>query len=517
MALSEEQVRHVANRVRLDLADDEIARMTQELDAIVGYVEQLQEVDVDGVEPRRPGHRPGQRQARRPARRHVQQRRGPRQRPQAKQDAFLVPKAVEQPSPPPWRQRPHRGRGRPGPGRSRARRRHPRLSRQRPRLRRRTGRGRRAASALLLKDNIHRGHETAVEDPGRLRAALATVVDAAGAVIIGNTNMDEFAMGSSNETSCHGPVKNPVAGDRIPGARAAAPRSAPVVSLALGSDTADPSASQPLAARWASPHLRPRQPLRPGRLRQLLDQIGLLCTDVADAALTLNVTPTTAPARRARPSRWSSVTPPRPCRVTPKACSRRSPPPSRRPRPRSSRPAPTGRGGPAGREARGRHLPHHRHRRGLTNLSRYDGVHYGMRSDKATDQEVYTKTRAEGFGAEVKRRIMLGTHQRHFDAYHKLPPSALMPRLRRGLRRLRRHPRPDQPDHGLQGRREADRSPADVPLRHLHDSANPAGVSAICRLRPGRRGSAHSMQLQAPQFAENELLNLAAGLGAARA
>ena len=272
----------------------------------------------------------------------------------------------------------------------------------------------------------------------------ATVVErleAAGAVIVGKTNCDEFAMGSSNENSAFGAVCNPWALDRAPGgssggsAAAVAARCSP---LALGSDTGG-SIRQP-AAFCGVLGLKPTY----GRVSRYgllafassLDQIGPMTRSAADAAVALSVL--------AGPDRADATS-------------------SREPVPDFST-ALTGtiaglrvgvprtfvdEGVDEGvrrvwdraldtlRDAGGIlvdvELPHAKYATPVyylvasaeasSNLARYDGVRYGYRTPDAniSVKEMYCRTRDEGFGAEVKRRIMLGTYvlsAGYYDAFY---------------------------------------------------------------------------------------------------
>jgi aspartyl-tRNA(Asn)/glutamyl-tRNA(Gln) amidotransferase subunit A len=272
----------------------------------------------------------------------------------------------------------------------------------------------------------------------------ATVVErlrAAGAVFTGKTNMDEFAMGSSTETSCFGVTRNPWDLTRIPGGSSggsAAAVAADECIAALGSDTGG-SIRQP-ASHCGVVGLKPTY----GRVSRYgliafassLDQIGPFTKDVEDCAILLNViagydpkestsVPEAVPNYRAVLGRgiqgWR-VGIPREyfiAGIDPEVEA-------------------AVRGAIASVEAAGAScvevsLPHTEYcvavyyivapAEASSNLARYDGVKYGFRAEGARDLlEMYKKTRSEGFGAEVKRRIMLGTYalsSGYYDAYYK--------------------------------------------------------------------------------------------------
>jgi aspartyl-tRNA(Asn)/glutamyl-tRNA(Gln) amidotransferase subunit A len=273
----------------------------------------------------------------------------------------------------------------------------------------------------------------------------ATVVDrleAAGAVIIGKTNCDEFAMGSSTENSAFGPVHNPWALDRTPGgssggsAVAVAARCAPI---ALGSDTGG-SIRQP-ASFCGVFGLKPTY----GRVSRYgllafassLDQIGPFTTSVADAALTLQVI---AGADRNDSTSSSAPVPDYAAALTGDVRGLRVGVP---------RAFVTEGVDPAVRQAFDAalqtlqtlgatlvdiELPHARYAipvyylvctaEASSNLARYDGVRYGYRAAASREQslrEMYSRSRDEGFGAEVKRRIVLGTYvlsAGYYDAFY---------------------------------------------------------------------------------------------------
>src|SRR5262245_13185666 len=272
----------------------------------------------------------------------------------------------------------------------------------------------------------------------------ATVVrrlEAAGAVIVGKTNCDEFAMGSSNENSAFGPVHNPWALDRIPGGSSggsAAAVAARCVPVALGSDTGG-SIRQP-AACCGVVGLKPSY----GRVSRYgllafassLDQIGPFGRTVADAATVLSViagadpcdaTTSTEPVVDFAASLTGRVND---IRIgVPRAfVSHGVDDQVRR----------AYEGALNTLQAEGAtlvdiDLPHAKYAvpvyylvctaEASSNLARYDGVKYGYRSPASKDslKEMYSRTRDEGFGPEVKRRIMLGTYvlsAGYYDAFY---------------------------------------------------------------------------------------------------
>ena len=273
----------------------------------------------------------------------------------------------------------------------------------------------------------------------------ATVVERlerAGAVIIGKTNCDEFAMGSSNENSAFGPTRNPWALDRTPGGSSggsAAAVAARMTPLALGSDTGG-SVRQP-AALCGVVGVKPTY----GRVSRYgliafassLDQIGPLALTVHDAAMALGAIAGVDPADATSASEpvpdWTAA-------LTGDMKGARIGVPWRM--------LDAGIDAEVGRAFRGAldvlaargaslvdiELPHARHAipvyylvataEASSNLARYDGVRYGFRArDEGAPsvRRMYSRTRAQGFGAEVKRRIMLGTYvltAGYYDAYY---------------------------------------------------------------------------------------------------
>ncbi|MEN6620614.1 MAG: Asp-tRNA(Asn)/Glu-tRNA(Gln) amidotransferase subunit GatA [Smithella sp.] len=272
----------------------------------------------------------------------------------------------------------------------------------------------------------------------------ATVVEKlrdAGSVFVGKANMDEFAMGSSTETSWFGPTRNPWDLERIPGGSSGGSATAVAADeciASIGSDTGG-SIRQP-AALCGVVGLKPTY----GRVSRFgliafassLDQIGPFTKDVEDCAIMLNVlagydprestsVPAEVPDYRQFVGRdikgWRVGIPkeyfiegidPEVNAAIKKAIT-------------------------AVEECGGQcvdiSLPHTEYclavyyiiapAEASSNLARYDGVRYGHRASDIKDlMEMYKKTRLEGFGAEVKRRIMIGTYALsagYYDAYYK--------------------------------------------------------------------------------------------------
>ena len=273
-------------------------------------------------------------------------------------------------------------------------------------------------------------------------ATVVARLRAAGCVFVSRTNTDEFAMGGSTETSAYGPTRNPWDTDRVPGgssggsAAAVAARLAPA---ALASDTGG-SIRQP-AAFCGVTGLKPTY----GRVSRYgctafassLDQVGPIARSVEDAALVYQTIAGLDP--------HDATSSPRPVEDALPAI-------------RAARDLKGLRlGVPAeyfvegldpgiaglvraaiaqcrdlGAEIVDVALPHTRHgipcyyiiapAEASANLARYDGVRYGLRASDANLQDMYETTRAAGFGAEVKRRVILGTYvlsSGFADAYYR--------------------------------------------------------------------------------------------------
>lgn len=302
-----------------------------------------------------------------------------------------------------------------------------------------------AGVPVALKDNLcTRGVPTTCSSKildGWRPPYDATVVErlaAAGAVVVGKTNLDEFAMGSSTENSAFGPTRNPLDVSRVPGGSSggsAAAVAAGFAEVSLGSDTGG-SIRQP-AALCGVVGVKPTY----GAVSRLglvafassLDQIGPFANDVADAALLLESIAGHDPGDstsipEAFPSLGASLT----VGVEGLRIGRISDLPAGADADVEARlEAAFEALAAAGAEIVDVEVPAFTY--GLTayyliapaeassNLARYDGVRFGLRVDAADTNAMYTATRSAGFGDEVQRRIMLGTYALsagYYDAYY---------------------------------------------------------------------------------------------------
>jgi len=285
------------------------------------------------------------------------------------------------------------------------------------------------------------GVPMAIKDVISTRGVTTTCecLERAGAVLLGKTNCDEFAMGSSNENSAYGPVRNPVARDRVPGGSSGGSAAAVAAGLAvaaLGTDTGG-SIRQP-GALCGVPGMMPTY----GRVSRYgliafassLDRIGPLATSVRDAAAVLGViagrdpNDSTAAAVSVPDYLAGLQQPVKGLRIgIPKEYFAEGMDPAVRQKVEAGvellkclgcQPV----------ELR---MPHTDYAiatyyviataEASSNLARYDGVRYGLRIAGSTLLEMYKKTRGRGFGSEVKRRIMLGTYALsagYYDAYY---------------------------------------------------------------------------------------------------
>jgi len=269
-------------------------------------------------------------------------------------------------------------------------------------------------------------------------ATAVVRLEQAGGVIIGKTNCDEFAMGSSNENSAFGPVRNPAALDRVPGGSSggsAAAMAQGTAVLALGSDTGG-SVRQP-ASFCGVVGVTPTY----GRVSRYglvafassLDHIGPFGRTVRDAALLLQ---TIAGHDECDSTSAFAPVPDYVAALDGQVKGKRIGLP---------REYFEGLGSESGDliakgvellkklgcEVRDISLPATKYAvpcyyiiataEASSNLARYDGVRYTVRSEAATLSDMYRATRGAGFGAECKRRIMLGTYvlsHGYYDAYY---------------------------------------------------------------------------------------------------
>jgi aspartyl-tRNA(Asn)/glutamyl-tRNA(Gln) amidotransferase subunit A len=305
--------------------------------------------------------------------------------------------------------------------------------------------GRLAGVTVALKDNMcTRGVETTCSSkilegwkPPYDGTVVRRLADA-GAVIVGKTNLDEFAMGSSTENSAFGPTRNPLDLSRVPGGSSggsAAAVAAGFSTVSFGSDTGG-SIRQP-AALCGLVGVKPTYGMvsRQGLIAfgSSLDQIGPFTSTVADAALLMEViaghdpldsTSLPQPAPALLPVLSQGVKGMRIGRISDM--------------PEGSSPDVLARLDAAfdalqqaGATLVDVQMPSMSY--GLTayylvapaeassNLARFDGVRYGLRVDAKDLNSMYGDTRAAGFGDEVKRRIMLGTYALsagYYDAYY---------------------------------------------------------------------------------------------------
>jgi aspartyl-tRNA(Asn)/glutamyl-tRNA(Gln) amidotransferase subunit A len=311
----------------------------------------------------------------------------------------------------------------------------------------RNKKGKLAGIPVLIKDNICvKDEETTCGS--RILKGFKPPYDATvtkrlrdeGAVLIGKANMDEFAFGSSCETSCYGPTKNPWDLERIPGGSSGGSASAVAADetiIALGSDTGG-SIRQP-ASLCGVVGLKPTY----GRVSRYgliafassLDQIGPITKDVRDAAITLNViagydemdsTSVDMPVPDYTKSLIKDVSGLRigvPKEYFIEGIDKEVEASVRKAIDLFK---------DLGAKITDISLPHTQYAvstyyivapaEASSNLARFDGVQYGFRAEGANDLiDMYIKTRSKGFGNEAKRRILLGTYclsTGYYDAYY---------------------------------------------------------------------------------------------------
>tara|TARA_R110001592_G_scaffold325782_7_gene606440 strand:+ start:32738 stop:34144 length:1407 start_codon:yes stop_codon:yes gene_type:complete len=305
--------------------------------------------------------------------------------------------------------------------------------------------GKLAGLVISLKDNIcYKGHKVSASskmlegfESLYTATALQKLLDQ-DVIVIGRVNCDEFAMGSSNENSAFGSVKNPINTDYVPGGSSGgsvASVAGNMCHASLGSDTGG-SIRQP-ASYTNLVAIKPTYGLvsRFGLIAfaSSFDQIGPICHTVADAALILNAITGIDENDGTSIERRADVT------VSPDKGSKKI---------AVIKEAVNHPGlSPAVKEAFDKKMAELKNAghtieeislplldylvptyyilttaEASSNLARYDGVHYGYRSPNAESiEETYVLSRSEGFGPEVKRRILLGTFvlsSGFYDAYY---------------------------------------------------------------------------------------------------
>ncbi|TVR12206.1 MAG: Asp-tRNA(Asn)/Glu-tRNA(Gln) amidotransferase subunit GatA [Planctomycetota bacterium] len=396
---------------------------------------------------------------------------------------------------------------------------------------------------VLIKDNLCLA-ETAVTAASRIlegwhapyTATAVQRLEDAGAIVIGACNMDEFAMGSSNETSVYGPVANPHDPQRVPGGSSggsAAAVASGLAPVALGSDTGG-SIRQP-ASLCGCVGFKPSY----GRVSRYgliafgssLDQIGPLTTCVNDAALISQIMAGHDPLDSTVVERDPQEVLVEPGDLTglrigwipshSEGCD-----PAVQQALQAARTACEQAGATVVEVA----LPHEQYAvatyyiiatgEASSNLSRYDGVHYGRRSDGCNSlDEVYAKSRSQGFGAEVQRRIMLGSYvlsAGYYDAYYKRAQQVralIINDFREAFQHCDVIIGPTSPTVAF-ARGEKTRDPVSMYLSDIYTiAANLAGIPAISI--PGgadQQGLPIGVHLQAPSWHEGRLLRVAQAL-----
>jgi aspartyl-tRNA(Asn)/glutamyl-tRNA(Gln) amidotransferase subunit A len=366
-------------------------------------------------------------------------------------------------------------------------------------------------------------------------ATAVARLEAAGAVVIGKTNLDEFAMGSSTEHSAFGPTKNPWDPDRVPGGSSggsAAVVAARSATAALGSDTGG-SIRQP-AAFCGVVGLKPTY----GRVSRYgllafassLDQVGPIARTVEDVALLLQVmagldprdaTSLDAPVPDYRSALGRDIRGIRVGLATEYMDGVRA-------EVRAAVERAVRAFEDLGAQVETVSLPHTRYgisayyliapAEASSNLARYDGVRFGYRAEADDLYSMYTRTRGEGFGAEVKRRILLGTYALsagYYDAFYlkaQKVRTLLLQDFRRAFERVDLLLTPTTPEPAFRlGERLED--PWQMYLSDVMTvGVNLAGLPALSLPAAMAGGLPVGVQLIAPWLGEERLLAVARAL-----
>ncbi len=402
--------------------------------------------------------------------------------------------------------------------------------------------GKLAGLIVGIKDNIcYKGH--GLSAGSKMLESFeslfsATVVErllAEDAIVIGRLNCDEFAMGSSNETSFYGPVKNPIDNSKVPGGSSggsAAAVAAGLCQVTLGSDTGG-SIRQP-ASFCGIYGLKPTY----GRVSRhgliafasSFDQIGPLARSAEDLAAVMEVISgadeydATASSRDVpQYSTQLNVTGKRKFALIKETIDSDGVDKEIADHTKSL----AGKLRANGHQVDKISFPYLDYlvpiyyliatAEASSNLARYDGVHYGHRSEKATDLEhIYKLSRAEGFGTEVKRRIILGTFvlsSGYYDAFYGKAQKA------RGLITKKMNAIMDNYDFILTPTSpgtafeigEKRKDPVQMYLEDIYTvMANISGMPAVS-IPTGKHsnGLPYGVQLTANYFEEEKLLQMA--------
>lgn len=402
--------------------------------------------------------------------------------------------------------------------------------------------GKLAGVVIAIKDNIcYKGHKVSCSSKileGFESLYSSTVVErllAEDAIIIGRLNCDEFAMGGSNENSAFGNVLNPLNEKVVPGGSSggsAAAVAANLCHVALGSDTGG-SIRQP-AAFTGTVGLKPTY----GRISRWglvaygssFDQIGPITKNVEDAALLLEImagadefdttastNPVTKYSEQAQAKKTYKVAYLKEC-VEAKGLDEEIKKQTLTALEKLKN---------DGHTVNAVDFPYLDFlvptyyvlttAEASSNLSRFDGVHFGYRSPNATDLEsTYKKSRSEGFGKEVKRRIMLGTFvlsAGYYDAYYS-KAQKVRNKIREKTREILKEydfiVTPSTPSTAFEfGKNSKD--PIQMYLEDIFTvQANLVGAPAIS-VPNGlhSNGLPIGIQLMGRDFAEGDLLNIA--------
>ncbi|MEK6288547.1 MAG: Asp-tRNA(Asn)/Glu-tRNA(Gln) amidotransferase subunit GatA [Acidobacteriota bacterium] len=402
-----------------------------------------------------------------------------------------------------------------------------------------------AGAVIAIKDNmVLRGVRTTAGSrilfnyKPPYTATAVERLQSAGAIIVGKTNLDEFAMGSSTENSAYGAVKNPWDTTRVPGGSSggsAVAVAAGIAMGALGSDTGG-SIRQP-ASLSGVVGLKPTY----GRVSRYgliafgssLDQIGPFGNSVEDVARILNIIaghdPNDSTSSNVEVDDYVAA-------ISGDVRGLRVGVPSEYfgegldPEVKENIQAAIKKLDELGAEIVDISLPHTEYAvpvyylvataEASSNLARFDGVRYGFRAEEAsTLKEMYSRTRDQGFGAEVKRRIMLGTYALsagYYDQYYgkaQKVRSLIERDFHNAFQKCDVIATPTSPTSAFKLGEKTD-DPLEMYLSDIYTiTANLAGVPALslpCGL--ASNGLPIGIQLIGKQFDEGRLLRAARNL-----